>query len=108
MMGSHLVHGVAWFSTRILPLRAAMDVTRHLGRLLPPLEVQEAPIVASRLRGGTCLTRSIAIAARVPGTSVTIGGAKNAGSFAAHAWVELEGKPLSGQTASKVVLVRLS
>jgi hypothetical protein len=53
------------------------------------------------------LTKSIAIAARMPRSSVVIGGSKETGAFAAHAWVELEGRPLSGQTASNVVMVRL-
>jgi hypothetical protein len=108
MVASHALHGVAWLTTRWLPVHVAMRVTREAGSLLRPLGKDEATSVAKRLRGGTCLTRSMAVAARVPRSNVVIGGSKEKGAFGAHAWVELEGRPLSGQTASKVVMVRLS
>jgi hypothetical protein len=47
------------------------------------------------------------IASRVRGATLVIGGAKTV-AFSAHAWVEVEGRPLSGQTASTDVLVRLN
>ena len=108
MIGSHVLHGVAWASLRLLPPREALRITRTVARLLPRLDAGGAAVTAARLRGGTCLTRSVAVASRLEGASVTIGGAKTDGIFSAHAWVELEGKPLSGQTASTAVIVRLS
>jgi len=108
MMGSHALHGFAWAAVRLLQPHEALRATRLAARVLPPLDAAEAATTARRLRGGTCLTRSIAVAARVRGASVTIGGAKEDGVFSGHAWVELEGQPLSGQTVSKAVLVRLT
>lgn len=108
MIGSHALHGVAWFSVRFLPISTAMRVARDVARVLPPLDRDQAPSVVRRLRGGTCLSRSVAVAARLPGATVAIGGSKISGLFSAHAWVELEGRALSGQTVSNQVLVRLT
>lgn len=108
MIGSHALHGVAWATVRLLTPRKALRVTRFVAALLPTLDANEAAVAAARLRGGTCLTRSLAIASRLPGAAVTIGGSTETGAFSGHAWVELEGRPLSGQTVSEAVLARLS
>lgn len=107
MIASHLLHGVAWVAVRTRPLSDAFRLTRRAAALLPTLDAHECVEVARRLRGGTCLTRSLTVAARTPGASVAIGGTKNDGVFSAHAWVELEGEPLSGQTTAAGVLVRI-
>ncbi len=106
-MSSHVLHGVAWLSLRALSPLKAMSVTRFAGSFLPRLSKHEASDVAARLRGGTCLTRSMTIASRVRGASLVIGGEKKMG-LRAHAWVEVEGRPLSGQTTLTDVLVRLA
>ena len=62
----------------------------RVGALLPRLSVDEGRIVAGRLRGGTCLTRSMTVAARVPSARVAIGARRERGTFGAHAWVEFD------------------
>ena len=68
-----------------------------MGAFLPPL-VRRADIAksASRLRSrGTCLSRSLALAARMPEAEVVIGAAPRRGErLFAHAWVELRGEPV--------------
>ncbi len=107
MIASHLLHGVAWVAVHTRPLSEAFRVTRSVAAFLPTLDADASAEVARRLRGGTCLTRSLTVAARTPGASVAIGGTRTNGAFRAHAWVELEGEPLSGQTTAAGVLVRI-
>jgi hypothetical protein len=108
MMGSHLLHGLVCASVRVLPLPSTLRLMRALGARLPSFTPAECGEVARHLRGGTCLTRALTLAARTPGAAVVIGGTKVHGAFAAHAWVEVEGTTISGHTASDQVLVRLS
>ena len=107
MIATHALHGFAWVALRCVSPPLAFRLTRDLGRLLPPLPASEIERATRRLRGGTCLTRSLTLAARIPGATVTIGGAKADGVFSAHAWVELEGTAVSGQTSADTILARL-
>jgi hypothetical protein len=87
------------------PLRAKSAV-EWAASVYPPIgSVAEARRAAYRVRRrGTCLSRSLAIAARFPGSVVVIGvrttpdakitGPTSLKSIDAHAWVEIEGVAL--------------
>lgn len=65
--------------------------------------------MASMLAGhGTCLSRSLAIAARMPDAEVVIGVAPGGASpLFAHAWVEMNGTPLDPTEVAGSVIARL-
>jgi hypothetical protein len=84
-------------------LRACRPLTAYrllmwVGRALPPYRTGvEMNLAARRLRPrGTCLTRSLAIAARSPGAEIVLGVAPGTGGtrLLAHAWLEFGGEPL--------------
>jgi Transglutaminase-like superfamily len=112
MFANHLLHLVARISLRSQSSpNAAKRIVDAMGRLLPPLSVDEAIRVAYALEGaGTCLTRALTLAARLPGSSVVIG-ADGPGSaehrFAAHAWVETGGRVVSATAPSRHEIARL-
>jgi Transglutaminase-like superfamily len=96
------LHGVSWLMLRVQPPRSALRNVGRIGGLARPFEsIQEARAAAALLaRRGTCLSRSVAIAARLPGSRVVIGVEPRwSGRLAAHAWVELEGETIEGPGA---------
>lgn len=93
-MLSHLLHGFAFLSVRLLPPLRAQRALRAITSVLPPLSREESIGVLRRLRGGSCLTRSMTVAARLSGASVVIGIPRPRSRFGAHAWVEQDGRPL--------------
>jgi hypothetical protein len=102
MLASHALHLLAWLAVRTRAPLEAKRVVDLAGRALPPIpDADAARAVGRRLRGGTCLSRALTIAARLPGAEVVIAvrpGEKR--EVDAHAWVELERVPLN---ASEVV-----
>jgi hypothetical protein len=65
------------------------------------LDAAGARRALGRLRGGSCLSRSLAIASLVPGAEVVIGVRPGedgpvASGVQAHAWVEVDAGPLRG------------
>jgi hypothetical protein len=86
-----------------------MRVVRGLARFLPPLAGPEAAReVAESLEGrGTCLTRSLAVAARLPGGRVAIGVDPSNVRVLAHAWVEKDGVPLRASDPRGTVIAKL-
>ena len=108
----YAIHGVARVALRwSSPVRAAR-VVRTLGKWLPPIDRDAACSAVARLddRGrGTCLTRALAIAARVPGARVAIGvepPLMHARGIA-HAWVETEEGPLRANDPRGAVIATL-
>jgi hypothetical protein len=87
----HTLHVVAYVALRKLPLRSAHRLVLQASSLVPARTPSHAP----RLRGGTCLSRALAISARIPRSDVVIG-VSTPGAFNAHAWVEIDGKPVAG------------
>ena len=65
-------------------------VLRTVGRFLPArTDSTEVRRAALALGGpGSCLSRSLAIAARAPGSEVVIGVTRKESGLEAHAWVE--------------------
>jgi len=91
------------------PLRAHALLVR-MGALLPQLRTPaEARQAVQALRGrGTCLSRSLAVAARAPAADVVIGVApRGHAPLMAHAWVEMDGAPLDPSDVSGTVIARL-
>ncbi len=109
MLENRLLHLVARVAVRVSSPLRARQVVADLGGLFPPLTLAEATQVAHRLEGaGTCLSRALTIAARLPGSQVVIGSdGPEAGSFWAHAWVERDGTVVSATPPSRVEITRL-
>ena len=105
MIADHAVHACAWLAVRCLPWRATVPTMRVLGRVVPPLADETRARRSLRtLRGGTCLTRSLATAARLRGSQVALGVRRDKGTFLAHAWVMVAGAPLErGDSVGAVI-----
>ncbi len=75
----------------------AHAVLRHLGAILPRRDTPDSVRTATRRlrRRGSCLSRSLAIAARAPSSQVVIGvNLRATAALEAHAWLEIDGKPV--------------
>lgn len=94
MVLSHLLHSIAYVSVRLLPPIRAQRALARVAAALPQLNREQSTQALARLRGGSCLTRSMTVAARLPGASVVIGVPRPGYDFEAHAWVEHEGRAL--------------
>ncbi len=89
---------------------AAQAYLRRLVVAFEPIEtVEEAQRMARRLDGyGSCLSRSLAVAARTPTADVVIGVEPRPGeSPFAHAWVEIGGVPLDASDVAGTVIAKL-
>ncbi len=94
-----VLHRVAWLALRVQsPLEARRTVLRLGSKMTPFSGVAEAQRAASCLgRKGSCLSRSLAIAARLRDSSVVIGvDVRHSAVVSAHAWVELESEIVDG------------
>lgn len=109
MLMTHVLHLVAWVSLRAQRPLHAKRVVDCVGRWMGPVGDEEARWLADQLDGyGTCLSRAFALASRVPRSEVVIGIPSFSGSaFAAHAWVELDGRPLRKDDAAGPEIARL-
>jgi hypothetical protein len=110
MLGSHALHLVAWVALRARSPRTAMRIVDLAGRFLPALDDADAARrVASRLRGGTCLSRAMAVAARLPNAEVVIGVREGgARDVDAHAWIELGREPIDPTQVAGAEIARLA
>jgi hypothetical protein len=108
---NRLLHLVARVALRAAHAPArAKRIVDAVGRLLPPLTLGEAMVAAQELEGagGTCLTRALTIAARLPRSDIVIGSdGPTEGSFSAHAWVERDGTVISASPPARVEIARL-
>ena len=105
------MHAAAWVLLRAgcSPITAHKVLVRA-GAWLPPIESpEEARVVARSLLGhGTCLTRSVALAARAPSADVVIGVTpRGQGQVSAHAWIEMGGTPIDPADVSGLEIARL-
>jgi hypothetical protein len=109
VIGDRFVHLVARVALLTRPPLEAKRWVDAVGRWLPPLSPEGAMRVAQSLEGhGTCLTRALAVAARLPGSEVVLGSDGPArGSFTAHAWVECDGLLIGGLRSARYELARL-
>ena len=112
MIENHFLHAAAWSLLCVLPPKSAFRWTSRIGRFLPALRGElDALRVADAIEPrGTCLSRALTVAARLPDAEVVIG--VDSGSlsprvpFMAHAWVELNGAPLRTDDAREGEIVR--
>jgi Transglutaminase-like superfamily len=92
---TYALHAIAWLTLRVQPPRSALRTVGRIARVARPfVDVEEARLAAKLLsKHGTCLSRSVTIAARLPGSQVVIGvDPRWTGRLSAHAWVELGGE----------------
>jgi hypothetical protein len=91
------LHWIARVALRVQPpLRAKATVDRIAGGLRPLRGVVEAHQAAQVLgAAGSCLSRAVAIASRLPGAHVVIGVDRwRSVRTRTHAWVEVAGAPI--------------
>ncbi len=115
--GWHALHAVTRVALRLeRPLLAKRVVDGIGGRLRPIVDVAEARRAARVLEAhGTCLSRALTLAARVPAAEVVFGveppvaGAPaQASLLKAHAWVELAREPLLEKSSAHQEIARLA
>src|SRR5579863_8689248 len=102
--------GVARCSLLLLPPLRAHGLMLRLGRCFAPIENRtDALRLARTLVGhGSCLSRSLVVAARVPRGDVVIAvDPKRPGRLFAHAWVEMDGEPIDPSDVAGTVIARL-
>jgi hypothetical protein len=106
---NQLLHLVARITLRTVSPERAKRIVDATAQLMPPLSLSDASVLARTLEGsGTCLTRALTVAARLPGSQVVIGSDGPAGpAFAAHAWVERDGQVVGTTTPSRYEIARL-
>jgi hypothetical protein len=105
------IHVAAWslLRARCSPL-AAHRVLVRAGSWLPSVESPEEAraLARSLVRHGTCLSRSLTLAARAPSADVVIGVSPRVGApLHAHAWIEMNGVPIDPADVSGEVIARL-
>lgn len=109
MMGSHVLHAFAMIALRAGGARVATRAVRIVGSAMRPLSLGQARQTMGKLRAGTCLTRAMTIAARLPRSRVVIGvQPPRGGPLKAHAWVELDGAPIRTFDPSGEVIARFA
>ena len=110
MTADDVLHFATRALLRTLPPLKARAVVMHLGSVLPQLtSAAEVRRAAERLRvGGSCLSRSLAIAARSPSSAVVIGVEPRPGGVDAHAWLEVDGENMDTSGRSWTEIARLA
>jgi Transglutaminase-like superfamily len=88
------LHGASRLALRFLSPLAARRAIVKLAACLPPFEdLSQARAAGQMLTRGTCLSRSLAISARLSGSHVVIGvDVRRSSRLLAHAWVQLGGE----------------
>jgi hypothetical protein len=102
----HAHHGAVWLTVKIAKLDHAKAVARLGARAVPALDVHAARVLFDELRPvGTCLSRALTIAARLPGAEVAFGfDPARAPNFRPHAWVVVGGEALVAADACPTTL----
>jgi hypothetical protein len=102
VLTTRVLHRAARLALRVQSPLAARRTVARLGSLLRPFaDADEARAAGeSLMRGGTCLSRSLAVAARLPGSSVVIGvDVWRSARMSAHAWVQMGARTVYPQDA---------
>lgn len=105
----HFLNFVARALLRTCAPTTAHAVLTTVAKVLPKFRTREDIGRAdARLRGqGTCLSRALVVAARSPAADVVIGVQRTAESLHAHAWLEVDGKPIHPSDPSGQEIARL-
>jgi hypothetical protein len=94
-MRTHGLHLLIRVALRVVSPMRVRHFAERVGSLMPRLSREEARRVGRKLGSrGTCLSRALTVAARVPGAEVVIAGTQDR-PFKAHAWVEYAGESLT-------------
>jgi len=94
---ARVLHAFSRVALRLFALQRATAMIESVARLFPPLAGthQAKESLAALGQSGSCLSRSVTIAAMLPGSALVIGGNRaKSGSFHAHAWIEVGGDAL--------------
>jgi hypothetical protein len=106
-MTDRMLHAVARIAIRLWPPLEAKRRIDSIGSVFTPITIDEGSRLFRTLRGGTCLSRALAIASRMPGAEVVIGATSTSDSpMSAHAWIEAGGTPI-GLDGPRTELARL-
>ncbi len=110
MMLVHAWHAVCWTAVKTLRPQTAAWLAGLLGGHLRTWSEDEAIRVSRAMRGGTCLSRALAVASRMVNARVAIGAQPYATRirFVAHAWVEVNGVPLIEEEVTGPAIAYLS
>jgi hypothetical protein len=105
------MHVAAWslLRARLSPV-VVHSVLCRAGAWLPAIESPEEArgVARSLVRHGTCLSRSLTLAARAPSADVVIGVAPRGNApLHAHAWIEMNGSPIEATDVSGEEIARL-
>jgi hypothetical protein len=112
----NVLHTLAFLALHAGSPKWARSWTRGVASFWPVIDSVEGAQAMTRRLGmrGTCLSRSLAVAARCPKSNVVIGvvraGAANTSgvpSIHAHAWVEIDSVPLESMQVNWVEVGRL-
>jgi hypothetical protein len=109
-MTDHALHLIARIVVRFCSPKRACAILGQVGALLPPRGSRVDILRAgARIRGrGTCLTRSLAMAARAPLAEVVVALTSRPGErLKAHAWLELSGEPIDPSEVEGRVIARI-
>jgi hypothetical protein len=116
LLQAKLHHLVARAALSTRPPLQAKRLVDLVGRLLPRVEAAAAGELSAALEGsGTCLTRALTVASRVPGAEVVIAAtparvalrgadriSEGGPALYAHAWVEIHGVSVGERPPSAV------
>lgn len=106
----HAWHAVCWAAVQALPPQRGATWAGRVAQYLRTWSSAEAIRISQTLRGGTCLSRALAVASRMENARVAIGAQPHAtrSRFLAHAWVDVDGRPLIASEATGPVFAYLS
>jgi hypothetical protein len=92
----HVHHGAVWLAVKVGTLDQAKRIARAGAMVVPTLSMHSAKMLFADLRPvGTCLSRSLTIASRLPESEVAFGfDPARAPHFRPHAWVVIGGEEL--------------
>ena len=107
---SSALHAMARLLLRFCSPQRTREILGTVGTLLPAHKTR-AHVLRARARiqrRGTCLTQSLALAARAPEADLVIGVTSGAGlRMRAHAWLELSGEPIDPSDVAGRELARI-
>jgi hypothetical protein len=108
-VADHAAHVIAKLALRLVSPNDALRATARLFAWSPLHPATARHSLGVLEPSGTCLTRSIAVAARLRGASIVLAriNSDRDAPFIAHAWVELEGRPIRSWDAQGAVIARL-
>lgn len=105
----HAHHGAVWLTVKVAKLEHAKAVARMGARFVPALDADTARALFDDLRPvGTCLSRALTIASRLPNAEVAFGfDPRRAPNFRPHAWVLHAGAELIAGDACPTTLTTI-